>query len=361
MQPRTVSEIAVHVGGRWEGDGARLIAAVAGLESAGATDVTFLANRRYVRTFRASAAGCVLVGDKEDAGGKTVIRCADPYLAFAKVLELFHPELPRAPGVHPLAVVEGDEHGATHVAGVTALAFSFVGAGAKVGEGTVLHPHSYVGPGATVGRDCVLMPGSVVAHGCVVGDRVVLNPGAVVGGEGFGFVPTPTGMYKIPQTGRAVIGDDVEIGSNSNVDRAAVGDTVVKSGSKIDNLVQVGHGATIGEHCLMVSYSGVAGSTTLGRGVVLAARATVLGHLDIGDGVQVAALAMVTEDTPAGARRAGIPAIDHRAWLRVAATTPRLPEMARELDQTRAELAELRREFEALTRIVMPELNREPR
>ncbi len=360
MQPRTVSVIAAQLGGRVDGDGAMVIHAVAGLETAGPTDLAFLANRRYVRAFRASSAGCVLVGDREDAGGKTVIRCADPYLAFAKALELFHPERREPPGVHPLAVIEPDEQGATHVHGVVAMAFSFVGAGATVGEGTVLHPHSYVGPGASVGRDCVLMPGSVVAHGCVVGDRVVLNPGAVVGGEGFGFVPTATGMYKIPQTGRAIVGDDVEIGSNSNIDRAAVGDTMVKAGTKIDNLVQVGHGATIGEGCVMVSYSGVAGSTTLGRGVVLAARSTVLGHLEIGDGVQVAALAMVTEDTPAGARRAGIPAIEHRTWLRVAATTPHLPEMARELDQARAELAELRRSIEALALQIQPTPKREP-
>lgn len=341
MPPRTVREIAVHVGGRVEGDPERLITAVAGLEAAGPSDVAFLANRRYLRAFQASSAGCVLVGATDDVGGKTVIRCPDPYLAFAQALELFHPAARPAAGVHPGAVVEPDGDGATFVDGATVMAFAFVGQGASVGPGTVLHPHSYVGPGAKVGRDCVLMAGAVVQHGCVIGDRVVLNPGAVVGGEGFGFVPTPRGLYKIPQTGRAVLGDDVELGSNSCVDRAAVEDTVVGNGTKIDNFVQVGHGATIGNHCLMVSYAAVAGSATLGNGVVLAARSLVLGHLDIGSGTQVGAYGLVTADTPPGSKRSGIPAMDHAQWLQFAAATPRLAELVHEVAALRRELAQL--------------------
>ncbi len=341
MQPRTVGEIADHVGGRVEGDPERRITAVAGLEAAGPADVAFLANRRYLRAFQASAAGCVLVGPSEDVGDRTVIRCPDPYLAFAQALELFHPRARAAAGVHPSAVVEPDEHGATFVDDVTVMAFAFVGAGAVVGAGTVLHPHSYVGPGAKVGRDCVVMAGAVVQHGCVIGDRVVLNPGSVVGGEGFGFVPTPRGLYKIPQTGRAVLGNDVELGSNSCVDRAAVEDTVVGNGTKIDNFVQVGHGATIGNHCLLVSYAAVAGSATLGDGVVLAARSLVLGHLDIGNGTQVGAYGLVTADTPPGSKRSGIPAMDHAQWLQFAAATPRLSELVHEVAALRRALGAL--------------------
>jgi UDP-3-O-[3-hydroxymyristoyl] glucosamine N-acyltransferase len=347
---RTVSEIAAAIGGVIEGDGERLIRGVVGLELAGPEDISFLANRRYTTIFRACNAGCVLVGLTEPNAGQTVIRCEDPYLGFARVLELFHPRRVHAPGVHPTAVVEPayGELPAAEVDGATVLALAFVGAGAKVGAGSVLHPHSYVGIGAKVGKDCVLMPGSVVADGCVVGDRVVLNPGAVVGGEGFGFVPSKRGLYKIPQTGRAVIGDDVEIGANSCVDRAAIGDTVVGNGTKIDNFVQIGHGATVGDHCLMVSYAGVAGSTTLGDGVVMAVRSMVLGHLDIGNGVQVGAYGLVTEDTPAGARRSGIPAIDHHRWLQVAAATPKLPDLAPELAGLRRELELQRGQIAAL-------------
>jgi UDP-3-O-[3-hydroxymyristoyl] glucosamine N-acyltransferase len=222
------------------------------------------------------------------------------------------------------------------------MAFAYVGPGARVGEGSVLHPGVYVGAGARVGRDCTLMAHAVVADGCVLGDRVWLNPGAVVGGEGFGFVPTAEGHVKIPQTGRAVLGDDVEIGANSCVDRAALGDTEVQAGAKLDNLVQIGHGVTVGPGCLLVATSAVAGSTRLGRGVVLAVRSTVLGHLDVGDGVQVGAVALLTEDTPAGQRRTGIPAIEHGRWLQVAAATPALPELLARVRTLEAEVARLK-------------------
>lgn len=351
MATHSVAAIAEAIGGVVEGDGARVITAVVGLEQAGSTDIAFLANRRYVRLFRESAAGCVIVNRAEPAHGRTVIRCADPYLGFARALELFHPRTAPPPGVHPAAVVEGAQDGrpAADVTGATVMAFAYVGAGATVGAGTVLHPHSYVGPGARVGADCVIMAGAVVAADCVVGDRVVLNPGAVVGGEGFGFVPGPAGLYKIPQTGRAVVGSDVEIGSNSCVDRAAMGDTVIGNGTKIDNFVQIGHGATVGGHCLMVSYAAVAGSATLGNGVVMAARSLVLGHLDVGDGVQVGAYGLVTADTPAGARRSGVPAIDHAEWLKLAAASPRLADLVHEVAALKRDLADQRAALAALT------------
>lgn len=336
----TVAELAARLEGEVEGDGGRVLTAVRGLEDAGPDDLSFLANRRYARLLRESRAGAVLVGRTEAAHGRTVIRCADPYLAFARALALFSPRATPAPGVHPMAVVEGEAEGAV------VMAFAYVGPGAVVGAGTVLHPHSYVGAGAQVGRECVVMAGAVVADGCVIGDRVWLNPGAVVGGEGFGFVPTSRGLVKIPQTGRAVIGDDVEIGANSNVDRAAMGDTTVGSGTRIDNLVQIGHGAAIGRHCVLVSYAGVAGSTRLGDRVTIAARGGVLGHLDVGDDVTIGAYGLVTRDTPAGARRSGIPAIDHNRWLRVAAAQGELPDVLTELRRLKERIAAL----EAATR-----------
>ncbi len=332
----SAGEIAARLGGHVEGDAACRLAGVAGLEEARPDELSFLANRRYARLLATSRAGAVLVGPKDRAPGRTVIRCADPYLAFARALRLFVPERRFAAGVDARAVVEGE------VAGATVMAFAYVGPGATVGEGSVLYPGTYVGAGATIGRECRLLPGSVVMDGCAVGDRVWLNPGAVIGGEGFGFVPTADGWVKIPQTGRAIVGDDVEIGANSCVDRAAVGDTVVREGARLDNLVQVGHGAEIGPHSLLVAYAGVAGSTRLGRGVVLAARAGVLGHLEVGDGAQIGADALLTDDAPAGARRSGVPAIEHRRWLRVAAATPQLPELIDEVRRLRAELDALK-------------------
>lgn len=332
----TVAEIAATVEGVVEGDSAARIVAVRGLEDAGPDDVSFLANRRYARKMAETRAGCVLVGPKDKAHGRTVIRCPDPYLAFARVLRLFHPAERPAPGVHPMAVVEGD------AAGATVMAFAYVGPGALVGEGSVLYPGAYVGAGARVGRDCTIMPNAVVCDGCLLGDRVWLNPGAVVGGEGFGFVPTRTGHVKIPQTGRAVVGDDVEIGANTCVDRAAMGDTEIQAGAKLDNLVQVGHGAVVGPDSLLVAYAGVAGSTRLGRGVVFAARAGALGHLEIGDGVQLGADALLTEDAAAGERRSGVPAIEHRRWLRLAATLPELPELVATVRRLEGEIARLK-------------------
>lgn len=333
---RTVAEIAEAVGGVVEGDPERPIDGVRGLEDAGPEHVSFLANRRYVRLLAGTKAGAILVGRADNAHGHTVIRCADPYLAFAKVLGLFNPRARPAPGIHPLAVVEGRAEGAT------VMAFAYVGPGAEVGEGTLLQPGAYVGAGARVGAHCTLMPGAVVMDGCVVGDRVWLNPGAVVGAEGFGFVPTATGLVKIPQEGRAVIDDDVEIGANSCVDRAALGDTRIERGAKLDNLVQVGHGVTVGPDSLLVATSAVAGSTRLGRGVVLAVRATVLGHLDVGDGAQVAACSLLTESAPAGARRGGVPAVDHHQWLAAAVEASKLPDLVARVRTLEAEIVALR-------------------
>lgn len=336
-----LSALAARIGGTVEAGGAAEaggydieIVGVAGLEEAGPADISFLSNRRYATLFRSSRAGAVLVSRQEPSHGQTVVRCDDPYLAFAQVLAIFYPPVPAAPGVHPLAVVEGQATGAQ------VMAFAYVAAGATVGEGSILQPHVYVGTNAVVGRDCLLMAGSVVMDGCVVGDRVVLNPGAVVGSEGFGFVPTRSGMVKIPQTGRALVGNDVEVGANSCVDRAAMGDTRVGSGTKMDNLVQIGHGADLGDHNVLVAYSAVAGSTRTGKGVTMAARTLLLGHLDIGDGVTIGAMSMVTGDVPAGEKRTGIPAVEHRDWLRIASATKELPELLRRVAALEKKLAE---------------------
>ncbi len=310
-----VDALAALLGGTVEGDGTRELTGVAGLEDASPDDLSFLANRRYARKLAGTRAGAVLVGRKQAAGGTTVIRVDDPYLALAEALRIFRPVLPPLAGVHASAVVEGT------VDGADIRAFAYVGPGAVVGEGTTVYPHAYVGAGARVGRDCTILPGAVVMDGCTLGDRCVLQPGAVVGGDGFGYATragAPAGQVhvKVPQVGSVVLGDDVELGANACVDRGALGDTRVGSGSKLDNLVQVGHGAQLGPDCVLVAYAGVSGSTRLGRGVVLAARAGVLGHLELGDGVQVGALSMVTKDVPAGEKRSGIPAIDHATWLR---------------------------------------------
>ena len=227
------------------------------------------------------------------------------------------------------------------VEGATIEAFAFVGAGARVGPGSWIESGAYVGAGAEVGRSCRLMPHSVLAAGCRLGDRVWLNPGAVIGGEGFGFAPSAEGHLKIPQIGRAVLEDDVEVGANSCVDRATMGDTMVRRGAKLDNLVQVAHGAEIGEDDFLVAFAGIAGSAKLGKGVIVAAKAGVIGHAEIGDGVQIATGSRVLRSQPAGARLAGYPAIDHDTWLKATARFADLPAMARKIRKLEARVAEL--------------------
>jgi UDP-3-O-[3-hydroxymyristoyl] glucosamine N-acyltransferase len=344
----TAGAIAAQIGGRVIGDAARVLRGLASLEDAGPEDLSFLANARYRRFLATTRAGAVLVRDVHRAaapgmrraaegrsegpsaaspeqpdggaaaGAPVWIVVADPHGAFVAVArdvarERTAPPLP--PGVDPRAVCEGDATGAV------VMAFAYVGAGARVGAGSVVMPNAYVGAGAIVGRDCVLGPGSVVMDGCVLGDRVRLAPGAVVGADGFGYLPDPaaapgTVWSAVPQLGGVRLGDDVEVGANSCVDRAALGETVVGAGSKLDNLVQVGHGARLGPDVAMAACAGVAGSARLGRGVLLGAGAGVLGHLHVGDGAQIGAGSMVARDVPAGDRQSGLPAMDHRAWLR---------------------------------------------
>ncbi len=331
MRAWSQAELASELGGELvQGRGAAEAAplvGVRGIDDAGPEHVSFVSNRRYVRRLDSTRAGVVLLDRATPARGATVIRVDDPYLAFAQVLRLFHPSVPPRPGVHPSAVVADD----AVVHGVEVRALAYVGPGAVVGPGSTLHPGAHVGAGAAVGRDCVLMANAVVCDGCELGDRVVLNPGAVVGAEGFGFAPTADGHVKIPQVGRAVVESDVELGANSCVDRAALGETRVGRGTKADNLVQIGHAARVGEHALLVAYAAVAGSTELGRFVTLAAKALVLGHLRIGDGVQVGAGSMVTRNQQPGVRVTGYPAISHRAWRRAAVALEELPGALRRL------------------------------
>ncbi|MBK9369712.1 MAG: UDP-3-O-(3-hydroxymyristoyl)glucosamine N-acyltransferase [Deltaproteobacteria bacterium] len=329
----TVAQLALRLGGELIGPGDAVLRGVADLREAGPDELAFVANRRYRKHLGATRAGAVLVEREVSAPGVTLIRVDDPYLAFARALALFSPPRWPAPGVDDRAAVSPL---ASLGEGVTVEPFVFVGEGAVVGAGSWLQAGAYVGAGASLGAGCRLMPGAVVMEGCVLGARVWLNPGAVVGGEGFGFAPSREGLVKIPQVGGVVIEDDVELGANTCVDRAALGVTTVRQGAKLDNLCQVGHGATIGPHNVLVAYSGVAGSTRLGVGVTVAARSSILGHLEIGDGVTVAAHSMVAQDAPAGAKLAGVPAYDHRRWLRASREAEELPELTRALRQLQA-------------------------
>jgi len=333
----TVAELAARLGGEVEGDPTVVLDGVAGLEQAGPHQLSFLANRRYARQLATTAAGAVLIDATTSSRGRTVIRLGEPYVAFARALELFHPRSWPDPGVDPRAAIAPDAE--VHPT-ATVEPFVVVSPGARVGPRTWLQGGAYLGRGVQVGADCRLMPNSVVMDGCVIGDEVWLNPGAVVGSEGFGFAPSPTGLVKIPQVGSVTVGSRVELGANTCVDRGAMGTTRVGEGAKLDNLCQVAHAAEVGPHCVMVAYSGVAGTVRMGTGVTLAARSSVLGHLRVGDGAVVAAHTMVHKDVEAGQRVSGVPAIAHGTWLRSASRFRTLPELEKRVAELEERLAD---------------------
>jgi UDP-3-O-[3-hydroxymyristoyl] glucosamine N-acyltransferase len=341
----TVAHLAARVGGEVVGDGTAAVRRVAPLEDAGPDAVSFFSNKKYRAAFEASRAAAVLVEPGEEVpAGRTVVRVANPYLAFAKISTLFHPPRPAAAGISPQAVVHpGAEVDAT----AEVMPLAYVGPGASVGPRTTLHPGAHVGAGARVGADCILYPNVTVRDGCVVGDRVILQPGCVLGSDGFGFAFDPEGEgrgprhYKVPQVGNVIVEDDVEIGACTTVDRAALGSTVIGRGTKIDNLVQIAHNVQVGPLSIIVSQVGISGSTKVGMGVVLAGQVGITGHLTIGDGAKIAAQSGVLADVEAGAVMLGSPARPHADTLRIYASLARLPELVRKVRELERRLAEL--------------------
>ncbi len=335
----TLREIAARLECRLDGDGDVEIRGVAGIEQAGAGDLTFFANPRYGAFLRMTKASAVILGERDEPAACAMLRSAHPYLTFARAVELFAPPAAVAPGVHRLADVAPT---ASIAPDASIAAFVSVGDGAKVGARTVVHPHVTIGPGARVGEDCVVHARVSIRERVVVGDRVVLQDGAVIGSDGFGFARRPDGTHhKIPQVGGVVIEDDVEIGANTTIDRPAVGETRIGAGTKIDNLVQIAHGVRVGHNALIAAQVGIAGSTTLEDGVTLAGQVGVAGHLTLGKGVVATAQTGIPNSVEPGALVSGYPAIDNREWLKASAVFRRLPELRRLLTELQKRLDEL--------------------
>ncbi len=310
------------------GDGSVVIGNVAALDQAGPGEISFLTNARYRHLLPQCRASAVIVGRDVASGSVGALNflvSADPYIAFAKILQLFSPVESFNAEVSLCATVD-----ATAVLGesVTIFANAFVGPRARIGRGTVLYPGVFLGADAQVGAECVLHPNVVVRQGCRLGDRVILHAGVVIGSDGFGYAGAAAQRVKIPQVGVVVVEDDVEIGANTTVDRATLGQTVIGRGTKIDNLVQIAHNVLIGEHSLIAAQVGIAGSARLGKNVTLAGQVGVVNHIKIGDGAIIGPQSGVGQSVPAGAvLSSGITAAPHPIWLKVMVLLPQLPKL----------------------------------
>jgi UDP-3-O-[3-hydroxymyristoyl] glucosamine N-acyltransferase len=326
----------------YEGDGTLDLARVATLDQAGPGDLAFLANRRYARALAGTRASAVIVGPDVRGAPCAVLRSPEPYVAFARAAALLVPQERPPAGVHATAVVDPSAQ-VDPTASIGPLAV--VGAGASVGPRTIVHAHAVIGPGASVGADCVLHAHVSVRERCTLGDRVIVQNGAVVGSDGYGFATAADGTHvKIPQTAPVVIEDDVEIGANTTVDRPAVGETRIRAGTKIDNLVQIGHGVVLGRHVLLAAQVGIAGSTKVGDRVVLGGQVGVGGHLTLGDDVKAVGQSGITNSVPSGAFVSGYPAIENLEWRRASAVFRRLPEMRKRLRDLESRLAAIERQ-----------------
>jgi UDP-3-O-[3-hydroxymyristoyl] glucosamine N-acyltransferase len=322
-----------------KGDPALQITGVRGMEQAGPTELTFLANPKYAHKLKNTRAAAVLVARPVEDLATAQLISANPYLDFARALALFY-QPPKPPvGIHPLASVAPT---AEIAEGASVGAFAVVGHNVTIGRNAVIHPHVVIYDGAQIGDDFLAHSHAVVREFCRVGNRVTLQNGVVIGGDGFGFAKRADGShFKIVQSGVTVIEDDVEVQTLTSVDRATMGETRVKRGAKIDSLVQIGHACVVGEDDIICAQTGLAGSTVLEKSVTLAGQVGVSGHLTIHEGAQVYAQSGVGHDVPKGSAISGSPAFDAREWLRAATGFQKLPDLIKTVRQLERRLAAL--------------------
>jgi UDP-3-O-[3-hydroxymyristoyl] glucosamine N-acyltransferase len=300
-----------------------MLTGVAPLQTAGPAEVSFLDNRKYLPALEATQAGAVLVHPDHAArvpAASVAVVTAEPYAAWARVAALFHPLPPLRPGIHPSAVVSPS---ATLDPSTEVGPFAVIGSGTEIGPRCRIGPHAVIGDGVVLGPDCRIGPHACVSH-ALLGARVYIYPGARIGQEGFGFAITAEGFRSVPQLGRVVLEDDVEVGANSTIDRGSLHDTFIGAGSRLDNLVQIGHNVRLGRGCVIVSQAGISGSTILEDHVMLGGQAGLTGHLRIGRRARIGAQAGVMADVPAGADVVGSPAQPVRAFFREIAAIRRL-------------------------------------
>ena len=324
-----LEDLAQHLGATLKGDPSAVITGVASIETAGPGEITFVANPKYASLAKTTNAAAILVEPSFPDIPTATLRITNPYLAFARAIEVFYQSPNYPPGIHPTAVIAP-----TAKIGANAHIGSYVvvGDNAVIGDNAVLLPHVVIYPNVRAGDNLFAHAHAVVREFCQLGDNVVLQNGAIIGADGFGFAKQADGSwYKILQSGPAILEDSVEVQANACIDRASIGETRIHSGAKIDNLVQVGHGSTVGQDTLLCAQVGLAGSTTIGRSVILAGQVGVAGHCTVGDGAIATAQSGIPSDVEPGKVVSGYPAIENRQWLRSVALVNRLPELLRSL------------------------------
>jgi UDP-3-O-[3-hydroxymyristoyl] glucosamine N-acyltransferase len=335
-----LKKIAETLGCQIEGDPEIEIMGVAGIEEAKSGELTFLVNRKYHAALKTTRASAILIAPNAGPMPIAALRSSNPYLDFARAIELFHSAPEYAPGIHPTAVVAKS---AAIGAGAHVGPYCYIDEDVRIGRNAVLHSFVAIYRGAKIGDDFFAHAHACVREDCQIGNRVLLQNGVVVGSDGFGFAQQPDGRwYKMRQSGIAIVEDDVEIQAHSAVDRATVGETHIGRGTKIDNLVQVGHACKVGDNTLLCGQVGLAGTTNIGNRCILAGQVGAAGHLTIGDGAIVTAQSGVPTDVPPGAIYSGYPAMPNLAWRKSVAVFNHLPELQRQLRELREEIAQLK-------------------
>lgn len=336
----SLAELVARFGGELVGDGARSIRQVAPLERATSDEIGFVAQSKYLNQLGSTGAGAVILPvDARDATDLPRILTPNPYLYFARVSGLLNPP-PRPPaGVHPAATVAAD---AKIAVDASIAAGAVVGSGARIGARSVVGANCVVGDQARIGEDCLLHANVTIYHRCEVGDRAILHAGCVIGSDGFGFAPSQGGWEKIPQIGRVLIGDDVEVGACTTIDRGALEDTIIEEGVKLDNLIQVAHNVQIGAHTAIAACTGIAGSTKIGRHCMIGGAAMIFGHIEIADGTRISTNTLITKSLPkAGTYTSALPFSEHEVWQKNAVHMRNLDKLVNRVKQLEKRLNEL--------------------
>ena len=339
-----ISKIAALVQGKIRGDSNQMVSGAAPFEQAGANHITVAGNAKYIKKIGECLAAAIIVPPDTASEGHILVQVDNPMVAFAKIMQYFHPPVQPPAGIHPGAAIgEEFQHGQRLTVGPTAV----IGRQVTVGDRVWLHPAVVVGDNVVIGDDVVVHPNVTIQARCIIGNRVIIHAGTVIGSDGFGFAPDGKCYHKIPHTGIVQIDDDVEIGANNAIDRGTFGKTHIGRGVKTDNLVHVAHNVRVGENTVLVAQVGISGSVTIGKNAVLAGQAGVAGHLTIGDGAIVGPQTGVGKPVPDGQIvSSGIPEMPHRIWLRVQRMIPKLPEFSKRLTALEKRLKQFEEKLE---------------